>query len=569
MKKFKKLICLALALCLAATLGVFAVNAFADDVPSVKFDYTEDTEWAAKTVENKGFKQEGGQLTLVVDATYDAAANGAWLVYKLAAPEGENITSLTVAMVGNRLGSFGKAAGVSPNTVSFKPYISADGTFGDPIEEVILPESTECYNLDYNFTPHLGETPSDVYYVKLWFGSSAAGQGFWYDWFQLGHATFTGAVAADLNATEEPEEPEVPYVIDSTGLSAKTYVPNKFDFIDYYDCVGDVDEQYGGGAFTCAYAGMLVPLNGRKVVMDTSFKEYSNQSAEVGGDGVDAWLTYSFGATPAAAESDHSFPQFMGADGYYINVINVSKTEVPNCAQLQIFKVENKALTSVAGPVFIDGYVNKAFTLVIEKGEGKNYVLSVKDGENTVMISGQDSVSFEIDERLWMNEKGQTFFSTAIYEGPECTESDHSEHRGINVYSFEAFTYDADGAVVTLDKDEYEYDEDTVSYRPNVTVVLGDTALVKNVDYEVNYKDNKEAGTAKVIVTFINGYAGNADVEKTFVIKAATPATSEETPADSVENGDSAGCFGGIGVASVIAGAIVFGAAILLKRKQN
>ena len=160
------------------------LNAEADEAKSyVSADFTIANEkWGLLTVDNKGFKQESGQLVFD-NSEYDATANGAWLTFKVQADNGNKIDELKLACVGNRLGSFGKAAGVTSTTVSFKPYLSTTTEFNDtPLEEKILLESTECYNLDYDFTPYLTANES-TYYVKLWFGSSALGEGFYYDWF--------------------------------------------------------------------------------------------------------------------------------------------------------------------------------------------------------------------------------------------------------------------------------------------------------------------------------------------------------------------------------------------------
>lgn len=56
-------------------------------------------------------------------------------------------------------------------------------------------------------------------------------------------------------------------------------------------------------------------------------------------------------------------------------------------------------------------------------------------------------------------------------------------------------------------------------HQPEVTVKAKDSevALVKGTDYEIEYKDNVNTGTAKVIVTGKNNYGGR--IEKTFTIE--------------------------------------------------
>lgn len=82
---------------------------------------------------------------------------------------------------------------------------------------------------------------------------------------------------------------------DAPAMSAKTYVPEKVDLVDYYGGGGDVD---GGGFTTFAHAGLLVPFEGTKVEMETQFKLLSKKTVEEGGDNVDGWVTYSFPRRP-------------------------------------------------------------------------------------------------------------------------------------------------------------------------------------------------------------------------------------------------------------------------------
>lgn len=53
--------------------------------------------------------------------------------------------------------------------------------------------------------------------------------------------------------------------------------------------------------------------------------------------------------------------------------------------------------------------------------------------------------------------------------------------------------------------------------RPDINVALGDESLIRGYDYVVSFKNNVEAGTAKAIITGIDGMYGR--VEKTFEIK--------------------------------------------------
>jgi uncharacterized repeat protein (TIGR02543 family) len=69
-------------------------------------------------------------------------------------------------------------------------------------------------------------------------------------------------------------------------------------------------------------------------------------------------------------------------------------------------------------------------------------------------------------------------------------------------------------AKVSLSKSKYDYDGKTK--KPTVTVTLNGKKLVKDIDYKVTYKNNKNIGKATVTITGINGYKGT--IKKTFTI---------------------------------------------------
>ena len=76
-------------------------------------------------------------------------------------------------------------------------------------------------------------------------------------------------------------------------------------------------------------------------------------------------------------------------------------------------------------------------------------------------------------------------------------------------YKYTKYTYicnkTAADLTKTLSENTYEYDE--TSHTPTVTIKDGDKTLIKDVDYEVIYIDNIDAGTAKIEITYIGDYA--------------------------------------------------------------
>lgn len=77
---------------------------------------------------------------------------------------------------------------------------------------------------------------------------------------------------------------------------------------------------------------------------------------------------------------------------------------------------------------------------------------------------------------------------------------------------------------ITLDKNSYEYDG--TAKTPNVIVKAENKVLTKDVDYEVKYTNNVEAGTATVIVTGIGNYKGSAGSSYFTITKRAIEITA-------------------------------------------
>lgn len=313
-----------------------------------------------------------------------------------------------------------------------------------------------------------------------------------------------------------------------TTLSVKSYTPDKYDFHDYWGGVGDIDE---GGITTFAHASGLIPLKGDAIHMETSAFLLSKQAKDVGGDEVDGWLTYSFSSTVGGG-SDNSFPYNGGAvSGYFVHITNYSATATPNTVEIQFVKsVDGATETVISG--FVDNLITNTGTLANDeivfsldlKKVGDSYTIKFTNlATEAVLI---EVPGLPLDESLFINEKGQTFFSTAIYEGPGC-DGNHWEHRGIRLYSFDAYTYDAAGVEVELDHDSFAYDG--LAHLPEVSVKLNEKELVADVDYYIEGKGLTEVGEGKVVVNFIGDYAGNTAIEKAFNVLAIDASTAVVT----------------------------------------
>lgn len=69
---------------------------------------------------------------------------------------------------------------------------------------------------------------------------------------------------------------------------------------------------------------------------------------------------------------------------------------------------------------------------------------------------------------------------------------------------------------ITLDNSSYNYDGKFKT--PTVSIIVNGNSLVKDTDYTVEYKDNKDAGTAKVIINGIGNYVTDGELVKNFTI---------------------------------------------------
>ncbi len=340
-----------------------------------------------------------------------------------------------------------------------------------------------------------------------------------------------GAVENRAQTTEE-----------SGDLSVKKYVPQASDFINYWGGVSDLSPSNGGGVFTFAHASMTVPLKADDVAFTTNLRIPSTESVENGGDGIDGWVTISFSATPGEEGKDNTFPYFVGAKrGLYLQIGNVSKTGVPNRAWVRVYKkTTDEAFTGdQIAEIFVDD-------LLVYNGNEVSVKFGLhreQDGQyRLTMIGVSDETEYlneilDLSDVTFANGKGQTYFSTAIYEGG-CTEGEHSAHRGIAIFDANVYTMDASAAQVTLSETSFVYEEG-VAHKPVPTVKIGDVTLANNTDYYVQYKNNRDVGTATAVITFIGEYTGNASVEKTFTIAAPSSDNDDDNSGDN--NGDNNG----------------------------
>ena len=363
---------------------------------------------------------------------------------------------------------------------------------------------------------------------------------------------------------------------EGTSLAEKQYVPDKFDFVDFYGAVGDIEKDKGDGVTTFAHTGLITPLNASNIKMNTSFKLLSKKGVAEGGDGVDGWLTYSFSKTPADISSDNTIPSYANStDGLFFHITNYSGTTALNCVEVQVVQRIN-GIHATLETKFVDNAIDVRVSFSLTKGDDGKYTWTLKKmgTEDVVYTLG----GLNLNEEAFVNEQGQTFFSTAIYEGPGC-DGNHYEHRDLSVYSVTAFNENITADSVTLSESEYTYEEG-VKHSPTATVELNGNTLINGEDYEVEYLNNEAVGTATAKVVFHGLYGGN-EVSKEYTIKEAEETdsssgtgSSETDNSSGTDTGKPAekpdiGCAGSMGVASVAGIALVLGSLVIFKKKKT
>ena len=145
--------------------------------------------------------------------------------------------------------------------------------------------------------------------------------------------------------------------------------------------------------------------------------------------------------------------------------------------------------------------------------------LVIKNG-NIALVEGED-YDLEYANNVLASTDTVKATVTATFKG---------NYVGEKVLTYVIDPKPATNCVVTLDlEDEYIYKGQ--AFVPSVEVKDGETVLVKDTDYTVDYEDNTNAGTAYVIVTFIGNYTGQTTKE--FII---LPITVTDAVIDPIED---------------------------------
>jgi len=84
--------------------------------------------------------------------------------------------------------------------------------------------------------------------------------------------------------------------------------------------------------------------------------------------------------------------------------------------------------------------------------------------------------------------------------------------------------------LVNLDKEKFVYDGK--EKRPDIEVKDGNLALVKDVDYVINFYNNIDVGQAKIIIKGKGNYSGSITKQFKIIASTDTPKTDKDSNSD-------------------------------------
>lgn len=144
---------------------------------------------------------------------------------------------------------------------------------------------------------------------------------------------------------------------------------------------------------------------------------------------------------------------------------------------------------------------------------------AVTEGDGILSYSSSDTSVVKVDEAGKVTVKGVGEAIITV-KGEETLNYIPTELHVLIVVSEKAPDISISTCNVLLEQTNYVYDKN--EKKPSVTVTDGDILLQNGVHYTASYENNTKAGTAKVIVTAIEGSGYSGSAEKTFTIQKAT-----------------------------------------------
>lgn len=226
------------------------------------------------------------------------------------------------------------------------------------------------------------------------------------------------------------------------------------------------------------------------------------------GEGVDYGLKYQYSSEP-----ETNVAVKVGKWKVIVEATSTSRFFIPGTSkELEFYikydlanatmKFANADDTDPSKPPKV-GYTGGPYSFV------DNVTITDKDGSTIIYSKDQNTlVTLNPTEKTDMGEY-------TIVANPKDTDSAYCY--GTCSTKFVISGISLDDAVVTLEKDSFEYTGKAITPKTTVKIQNGAITLKENTDYKVSYKNNINAGTATVTVEGINNYSGKKEV--TFTIE--------------------------------------------------
>ncbi len=165
-------------------------------------------------------------------------------------------------------------------------------------------------------------------------------------------------------------------------------------------------------------------------------------------------------------------------------------------------------------------------------GDAVSVTVTAKNALNPDKPVPDYVLSYQIGSGAWQTASGDCFTIPAGTPDGTCVTikavTTGSENKYASTQAIVTLTVrqlSLAGGLVTLERDVYAYDGSFK--KPNVTVMLRDTTLIRDVDYTVSYTDNRFVGRASVTVIGIGRYMGT--LASSFTIEQGIPTYTPPT----------------------------------------
>lgn len=216
----------------------------------------------------------------------------------------------------------------------------------------------------------------------------------------------------------------------------------------------------------------------------------------------------------------------------------LSNTEVFSTSENKSLYMGGKAYTDALQFYMWNGTYSKAYAQFNLNGRYDNFSFTLGHVDSTTRVQG--TLTVKLDGKIVQTIKAEADdlpekFTVPVSGAKQLTLEMYSDsaanvyniYYGIGEANFTKNTPDSiSDCLVTLDSETFTYNG--TEAKPEVTVTDGLYTLAKDVDYEIQYQNNVNAGIAAAVIKGIGDYTGTT--EKTYIIRP------ENLSADAIGN---------------------------------